>query len=223
MVSDFSDILHMSFKDEFKTIVLLQESRAKTRGVDAFALALIKAERQARKLFTFLVFQSPAFSRSTIPDLRNTLAKKKTIYFDGFLRGLDAVSPVSVQQLVGSDYARLRQVLFEATNIRNKIFHGQVTNRSLSRDDLFHFVDQIGEWCRHLANGATRELGYDGFGRNSYRKGTSPPRLRVSISSIDEYDAFLDRVLSRGTRRRNGSRNGPRPRPTAVDRDRRPR
>lgn len=187
----------MSYADEFETIALLEKSQAETRAVDAFALALIKAERQLRKLFTFLIFQNPAFDGASVADLRNTLATKRKIYFDGFLIGFNAVSPVRVEQLVGADYDALRNALEDATNIRNKIFHGQLTDRGLSREDLFRHVDQIRTWCQHLADASTAEIGYDGFGRNSYRKALIPLQLRLTISSIANYDAFLDDVLSR--------------------------
>lgn len=43
---------------EFDTIDLLLSSDAPTRAVDAFALAVIKIERQFRKIFTNLVYQA---------------------------------------------------------------------------------------------------------------------------------------------------------------------
>jgi hypothetical protein len=144
-----------------------------------------------------LIFQNPTFDRTSVADLRNTLAKKNKIYFDGFLRGFDAISPASVAQLVGADYTTLRTALDDATEIRNKIFHGQVTDQVLSREDLFRYVDQIRVWCQRLAHAATTVIGYDGFGRNSYRKASAPLQLRCTISSVADYDTFLDRVLSR--------------------------
>jgi len=187
----------MSYSSEFQTIELLEKSQAETRAVDAFALALIKAERQLRKLFTFLIFQNSAFDRESVAELRNTLAKKKAIYFEGFLRGFNEISPVPVDQLVGADYTDLRKALDEAIAIRNKVFHGQVTDQSLSREDLFHYVNQIRKWCQLLANTATKEIGYDGFGRNSYRKAATRLRLRCTFSNFAEYGVFWDRVLSR--------------------------
>ena len=182
----------MSYADEFQTVELLEKSQAETRAVDAFTLALIKAERQLRKLFTFLVFQSPAFDRASVADLRDALAKKNSIYFDGFLSGFDAVSPVPVAQLVGPDYTALLKALHDATDIRNKIFHGQVTDECLTRKDLLRYVDQMRAWCQRLAEAATKAIGDDGFDRNSYRKALIPLQLRQKISNIADYDAFLD-------------------------------
>lgn len=74
----------MNVAEEFTTVDLILGSDAETRGVDAFALSLIKAERQARRLFTHLVFQYPAFSSSDVPALRAVLARNRGVYFDGF-------------------------------------------------------------------------------------------------------------------------------------------
>ena len=73
--------------DEFSTIDTLLASEAQTRGVDAFALALIKAERQMRKLFTYLVFQSPAFSAHDIKALQMSSLPDDCTFAILFLRG----------------------------------------------------------------------------------------------------------------------------------------
>ena len=65
----------MSFEHEFRTVDLIVGSTCETRGVDAFTLSLIKAERQMRKLVTYLVYQFPCFSESDIPGLRDALGK----------------------------------------------------------------------------------------------------------------------------------------------------
>ena len=71
----------MSYKAEFKTVDLVMQSLAKTRGVDAFALALIKAERQIRKLFTHLIYQFPCFGSSNVRTLRETPGSESTRVF----------------------------------------------------------------------------------------------------------------------------------------------
>jgi hypothetical protein len=71
----------MSFQGEFQTVELIERSDAETRGVDAFALSLLKAERQLRRLFTYLVFQYPCFptclSTWRITDASNTFPMLK--------------------------------------------------------------------------------------------------------------------------------------------------
>ena len=112
---------------------------AQTRGVDTFALALIKAERQMRKLFTYLVFQSPAFSAHDIKALRNVLAARR-LYFRDFISAWDKLYTRPLEEIVGPDCNRLRAVLDEAIEFRNKIFHGQLTTKYLSREDLIAYV-----------------------------------------------------------------------------------
>jgi hypothetical protein len=188
------------FDNEFETVQLLTNCGAETRGVDAFALSVIKAERQMRRLFTYLIFQFSCFGPSDTAMLRNVLTKQRGIYFDGFIKGVDALYPKPVKNLIGLDYDRLRTAVDDAIAIRNKIFHGQVTDRYLSREDLFSTVDQIMEWCQLLAETAVNEFEYDGFARNSYRKAANPnlsASFKRQISSVAEYEAFLTSVLSR--------------------------
>jgi len=189
----------MSVDKEFATIDVLLASEAETRGVDAFALALIKAERQMRKLFTYVVFQSPAFGSADVPALRNALASRR-VYFRDFLSAWDGVYPRPLAELVGAEYDRLRAVLDEAIEHRNKIFHGQLTTKYLSRDELLAYVAQIRCWCQALAAGAQQELGYDGFGRNSFRKSADsalPGRLVAKMTSVGDYETFLNEMERR--------------------------
>jgi hypothetical protein len=189
----------VSYVEEFGTVDLVLNSGAGTCGVDAFALALIKSERQMRRLFTSLVFQSPALTAADIPRLIKTLASSKRVYFDGVVAGFEAVSPVPVGQLVGSEHDRLRQRLQELGRYRNKIFHGQLSGEGLGTDQLRAGVDDIKLWCRLLAESATREFGYDGFG-DSFLKSPMPgfrDRLRTRIESVEQYAAFIATHMER--------------------------
>lgn len=168
----------MSTAEEFATVDLILGAGVETRGVDAFALSLIKAERQIRRLFTHLVYQFPAFAPGNIPRLRDTLAASRRVYFEDFITGFDALYPRSVEALVGPEYVRLKRRVDEAIDHRNKIFHGQLTSRALTRQDLVDLANDIREWCTILASGAASEVGYDGFGRNSFRKSALPDLWR---------------------------------------------
>jgi hypothetical protein len=185
----------MSVRDEFSTVDLLLASGAETRGVDAFALSLIKAEKQARRLVTYLVYQLPWCSQATVSDLRRALENSTKVYFKGLLAGWDALYPRSVGQLVGSDYTRLRARLVTATKHRNKIFHGQLTAHGLSRVDLLCFVKDIRVWCEAFGAGAQAEVGYDGCGRNSFRKVDNAAALcakyKLPLASIAAYRQFI--------------------------------
>jgi len=189
----------MSAEEEFATIGVLLASNAETRGVDAFALALIKAERQMRKLFTYLVFQSEAFGSGDVAALRGALAARK-VYFRDFLSAWDALYPRPLKELVGPDHDRLRGILEEAIEHRNKIFHGQLTTKYLSREELIGYVGQIRCWCRALAASAQLEVGYDGFGRNSFRKSSDASlagRLVVEMTGVQDYESLLAKMEKR--------------------------
>src|SRR5262245_10963939 len=121
----------MSFAEEFATVDLIVNSQAETRGVDAFALALIKSEKQLRRLVTHLVYQFPAFATKDISLLRSALVKNRNVYAEGFITGFDALYTRTVKDLVGADHDPLYIRLTQATRYRNKIFHGQLTQDSL--------------------------------------------------------------------------------------------
>lgn len=190
----------MSYTEEFATISLIKASGAKTRGVDSFALSLIKAERQIRKLLTYLVFQYPCFTYADISVLKDTLSKNRQVYFEGVIKGFDAIYPKSVESLVGVKHQELRDKINKATQYRNKIFHGQLTRDNLSRTELFSYVDNISEWCRLLADGAENEIGYNGFTRNSFQKSSKNKiydSFKISFQSVDDYKVFIKNNMQR--------------------------
>ncbi len=191
----------MSVADEFKTVDLLLASRAETRGVDAFALSLIKAEKQARRLVTYLVYQHPWCSTRTVPNLKKELESSKNVYLRGLLAGWNALYPRSVDRLVGTEYTRLMDRLSAATKHRNKIFHGQLTGQDLSRRELVGFVIDIRAWCEAFGKGAQSEVGYDGCGRNSFRKAPNAAvlcaRYTTNLANLAEYKEFIKRNMER--------------------------
>lgn len=179
------------FQDEFATIDLLLKSSCRTRGVDAFALALIKVERQVRRLVTYLVFQAPFFEAAHKQDLRRALSGNRDVYFDGLAKGLDTLSPVSLRELVGSDYDRLWSRLRECRRYRNKIFHGQLTGADLTRTELCALVNDMRSWCQAVSTGGMRNLRHDGF-TNAFMKAKPPIEgFRVIIDSVDSYRTFV--------------------------------
>lgn len=72
----------MSFEEEFGTVEIILNSTLETRGVDAFILSLIKAEKQLRRIFTFLIFQNDSYTISDFRNLRKTLADNRNVYFN---------------------------------------------------------------------------------------------------------------------------------------------
>jgi len=190
----------LSYAEEFQTVEVIIQSSAETRGVDAFALSLIKVERQMRKLVTYLIFQFPCFTCEDIPRLREVLYNNRKVYFEGFERGFNTLYLRQVQELIGGDYPRLRARIDEAIDCRNKIFHGQLTRQCLTRDQLLDFVIDISSWCKVLAESAEAEIGYDGFARNSFQKaeiGDLSVRFKEQITNSDEYNQFITRYMQR--------------------------
>jgi hypothetical protein len=188
-----------ALNEEFATVDLILRSDSETRAVDAFALSLIKAERQIRKIFTHLVFQSPAFDKRDVQALRDTLVDRR-VYFANFISGINVLYENSVEQLIGPEYPHLKNRMDEATLHRNKIFHGQLTALGLRREDLESLSNDIRAWCKALGRGSSAEIGYDGFGRNSFQKSQTPnliARCRVQISSQTEYREFIRKNMER--------------------------
>jgi hypothetical protein len=189
----------MSLSREFENIDILLKNRTQTTGVDCFSLAVIKLERQMRRLFTYSVFQFPCFADLDIPALRKALVDQNRAYFEGFIRGMDAIHPQSVSQLVGADYPTLFRIVSQATDFRNKIFHGQLTSESLSTVELLSIVESIRDWCQQLGDSAEHYFGYSGF-TSSFRKAPNSAFLsgyRVTLSSIQDYEAFLIQHVKR--------------------------
>lgn len=190
----------MNVTTEFDTVDLILKSTAETRGVDAFALALIKTEKQLRKLFTYLIFQFPCFSYADIPSLRSTLATNNKVYFDGFEQGINRLIPYPTNELIGNDYQHLRSRLSQAIDYRNKIFHGQLTTDELERDELITLVNDLRKWCEMLANSALARVGYDGFKRNSFQKSADTKISNIyitQIKNIEEYAVFINQHVQR--------------------------
>ena len=183
----------MSYSSEFQTIDILLKSDAETRGVDAFALSVIKAERQIRKIFTYLVFQFPSFTPSDFVSFRRVLGENKKVYFQGFIKGIDSLYPKTVKDMIGVEYDFLLTKLDDAITYRNKIFHGQLTDKHLTRPDLLRIVEEIRKWCKTLSVRAKSEFDFDGFERNSLQKNPKPiwKNYRIPIENLEGYRAFI--------------------------------
>mgnify|MGYP005840626175 CR=1 FL=1 len=175
----------MSYKKEFETIELILDSQMETRGVDAFILSWIKAEKQIRRIFTFLIFQNDLYTISDCNTLRKILADNYGVYFRGFVKGINLILPSTIKDIYGSEYDKDIAYLFEFTNDRNKIFHGQITANGLSRIDLLERVNHIKKWSETLGNKLIEEIGYDGFS-DSFNKTT----LSLNLRNLDKFETF---------------------------------
>jgi hypothetical protein len=139
--NEFNSNFH--FCKEFSTVELILGSNCETRGVDAFILSYIKAEKQIRRVFTFLIFQNNSFSHLDILELRKALAYNRKIYLNGFLKGINLIITKSLEDIYGDGYNEHFILLKKYEKERNKIFHGQITEIGLSRYELIEKVDHI--------------------------------------------------------------------------------
>ena len=132
------------------------------------------------------------------PSLKVVLETRTDVYFTGFTAGVDALAGFSVADLVGTEYTELWLALRTIYSIRNKVFHGQLTSRSLARRELLEMVATVRRWCELLAFGAQREVGYDGFGGSSFHKSCEAlaASYKQQLASLDDYRQFIDRHVA---------------------------
>jgi len=191
----------MDFKHEFSTVDLLITSNFETRGVDAFILALIKVEKQMRRIFTFLIFQHSNFSETKHAlELRDVLSDNRDMYFENFINGIDKIYSKSVKSIYGENYNEDLEKIKEIVKDRNKIFHGQITSKKLSRKELLEKVEILKNWSKKVAEKFEAEIGYDGFARNSYQKAKKELNL-ISIndfSSVEKFKTLLEEIDRKG-------------------------
>ncbi|CAI1102569.1 Uncharacterised protein [Serratia quinivorans] len=189
----------MSYKEEFDIIEEILGTQYETRYVDSFSLCLIKAERQIRRIFTYLIFQNENFDENDTTNLRETLAKSKRLYFEGFIKGIDILAKNSIKDILPHDYDALLKEISSATKYRNKIFHGQLTEDCLSREQLSESIEHIRSWCSKLSTEAKKTYGYCGFERNSFHKSNKKESelIKTKISDINAYGKFIKDHMER--------------------------
>jgi len=188
-------------EDEFCLVDEIAESGSSSRGIDAFALSVLRCERQARKIFTYLVYQAAAFGRDDVSALRLTLASNTKFDFQSALAGIDLISPVGLPLLIGNDYLERLVKLGEVKKIRNKLFHGQISAVGITTDDLLRHVRSVREWTALLGAESNKQLGYDGFGRNSFRKHYDENfghRIKQQLKNQEDYSALIRMAVRSG-------------------------
>lgn len=184
-----------SCEEAFAVVDAIRDDReSRTRGVDAFALALIRSERQIRRIFTNVVYQASAFERAHVCELNEALSQRRRLYFQNFQNAFAKLIGVAISELI-ADYSRLGQRLIEAKAYRDKLFHGQLTGDSLTTEHLLLLEDDIRLWCVNLSDGAQARFGYDGFeGDTSFVKtgrAEITAAVDMKIASIEDYREFL--------------------------------
>lgn len=183
----------MNYDIEFGTVDIILNSNFETRAVDAFAIALMKVERQTRRIFTYLIYQHANYKSGDGTKLRQVLFENRSMYLRNFIKGIDNIYSKTVEQIYGIDYQSDYQQILTITNDRNKIFHGQLTDKNLTRNDLIERVELMKKWCKTIATNYNKEIGFDGFERNAYRKSENALTLKNEneFESLVNYKAFL--------------------------------
>ena len=186
---------------EFSIVDHLLASKSRSKGVDAFALSLLKGERHARRVFTFLVFQNSCFAENDSAELRSILARNDRFSFTSALAGIDLISPCSLAEICGDLHKSLLSSLPSITNRRNKIFHGQLTQESLSTEELTVMALILKNWSISLAENGANKLGYDGFSLESFVKNPDPEfrcSLKRQLTSLADYSALIMEAIPAG-------------------------
>ncbi len=182
--------------EEFKTVDLLVDSSCSTSTVDAFIIAWVKSERQVRKIFSYLVYQSPIFPEISGSEITNLLAKQNNIYSDDFIKGFNSLYKKKYEEIIGERYKSLYENHKNQNKIRNKIIHGQLTGNNLKREQLKEEIMTIKEWCSLVAEKMNAEIGYDGFIRNSLQKSSNDLTLQCKIvfTQLNDLKKFINQL-----------------------------
>lgn len=188
-------------KREFATVELLWASGAETRRVDSLVLSWVKYEKQLRRLFSFLVYQHPKFTRENITSVIEAFAKSHELYPETFVKGIKALGARPVPALIGERHAEFMTELARIKKYRNKLVHGQITGQSIQSPQLERDVRSLVQWVAALAAGADSEFGYDGLRPNTYSAAKANANIAVAsfpFSTPAEFKIWLKGIVTGG-------------------------
>lgn len=184
-----------SFNEEFETVYTLLGSDFVTSRTDAFVLSYVKMEKQARKLFTHLVYQMPSFSTKDTKDIIDAISSRRNLFFDNYISGFDNLYNKSFKEIVQPGYYEkfIQHNYKRIKNYRNKILHGQLTGKGLSAEKLEEEIEIMVNWCFRVAESMNQEVCFDGFSRNSFQKNKKNifHNYRRMIDSIQTLEEFI--------------------------------
>lgn len=192
----------MSYSEEFKTVDLILESDSVTKYIDSFCLSLIKSEKQVRKIFTYLIFQHPNLTKSDIVELRKALADNKGVYFRHFILGINNIYAKPFAEIYGENFdSDFTFINDEFKKIRDKVFHGQITEEGKDEKDLSDAIEKIREWSLQVNNNFQNEIGFGGFERNSFQKRGEAYKDIENINldkygTISNYSSLLSDIIT---------------------------
>jgi hypothetical protein len=143
---------------ELASVRSLLASCSDTRSVDAYCLAIIKVERQVRRLATVFSF---ACYTVPVPLDQVSLCINDRLYFVQLVDWFDFLSSRPYADLAGrNDWACYRSLLLEAEGHRNRLFHGCRTTANLDRSELERRTHLLIQLISHVADAATQWIGY---------------------------------------------------------------
>jgi hypothetical protein len=147
---------------ELESIRLLLGSKSETRGVDAYCLAIIKVERQARRLAT-------VFVRACIDPIDNVKRHQideslsNRLYFKHLVALFNSLSTTNMQALAGrTSWSADRAMLEDAHDHRNRLFHGCRTGAKLNQGQLYEKVEALCGFVQRVGTSAHALVGFDG-------------------------------------------------------------
>ncbi len=193
-------VIPEKLKVEFSTVESLWASSAQTRRTDSLLLAWVKYEKQLRRLFCFLVFQHHSINEQTIDSVINALAENRDLNPRTFMAAIKALGVIPIPELLGKDHSRLSTDVSRIQKIRNKLMHGQVTGQKISSSQLEQDVILLIDWISCLAKAAETTFGYDGLGRNTFRKAKSVTKINVDkypFRNVSEFKSWLSALAKK--------------------------
>jgi hypothetical protein len=183
-----------SLTEEMATVDAVLASGATTRRTDAFVLTWVKMEKQLRRLFSFIVYQHPAFAKRHENALVKVFVDHKRLGVDSFIKCINALGTKTVEDLVGQEYAYYRTEIERIKKYRNKILHGQITGENLQSPQLEKDINLLRKWIEDLAKAGLNAFGYDGIARNAFRKAKEFPaiaKIQYPFSTVDGFQKWL--------------------------------
>lgn len=171
---------------EFATVDALLRLESSTRTVDAYCLSWIKFERQIRRLLVRTLRQASVFDDAANGgelDVVNALSAHKDLSFDKVFRAIEKLSGYSVWHWLSDERKKVDKRLRDIQWDRNRIFHGKQTGKSKDAKSLLSDIEFVRNVCEQIADGARRDIGYDGFERNAWRS-IKNDALRKSVDGF---------------------------------------
>ncbi|MGH7874633.1 MAG: hypothetical protein ACREQO_20780 [Candidatus Binatia bacterium] len=193
MVNNSDDI-----SAELATVDAVLACAGSTRRVDALALMWIKVEKQLRKLFCYLLYRNPAVSDANLEEYVRVLAEERRLSPGAFIKCFDALSTTSLRDIVGLDYDANWREIKRIRRYRNTLLHGKIsgqkiTSRQLERDIVF-----LRRWVESVAKSCDQVIGYNGIGRNTFRKAKEKQKITTQspYGSATDFKRWLSRQVT---------------------------